>query len=175
MHAFVDESERRGSLLLCASAVDDEELAPMRRVMRSLPLPGGRRIHASKERPQRLRRICKIITDTRVRVHIYVSQARPTTVARSRCLDALTRDMVALDVSRLVIEKVDGLVHTDANIIKSARQASGAVDRLRYDHVRPFEEPLLWISDCVAWAFGRDAAWRQLVEPLIEKVVHLDP
>lgn len=175
MHVFVDESERRGTYFLCASAVDPAEVAYTRRLMQSLVMPGERRIHAVKERPHRLKMICGRIRGTGVHVHIYVSKAPSSTTARTRCLDAMTIDMTAQGASRLVVEMMDGFVHTDVNVINSARKRSGAVDRLRYDHVRAFEEPLLWISDCVAWAFGRDTTWRKLVEPLIDKVVDVDP
>ncbi len=120
--------------------------------------------------------ICSQIPETGVRVHIYTSKAKPFTVARSRCLDAMIIDRARQGTKRLVMERVDdGLIHADRIVINNARRRSGMSDQLRYDHVPAFQEPLLWISDCVAWAFGRDRAWRELVEPVIDKVVHVDP
>jgi hypothetical protein len=38
-------------------------------------------------------------------------------------------------------------------------------------HVNPNHEPLLWLPDIIAWAYGRGGEWKKSVEPLIEKVV----
>jgi hypothetical protein len=37
----------------------------------------------------------------------------------------------------------------------------------------PDEEPLLWVSDAVAWAMGAGGDWRRRVEPMIDEVVRL--
>ena len=40
-------------------------------------------------------------------------------------------------------------------------------------HLSPYEEPLLWVSDAVAWAVGAGGDWRRRVEPMIDEVVRL--
>jgi hypothetical protein len=32
-----------------------------------------------------------------------------------------------------------------------------------YEHLRPFEEPLLWIPDAIAWAWGAGGDWRRRI------------
>ncbi|WP_410622993.1 hypothetical protein [Amycolatopsis sp. cmx-8-4] len=38
---------------------------------------------------------------------------------------------------------------------------------LTYEHVDSTAEPLLWISDAVAWCFGAGGDWRRRASPLI--------
>ena len=42
--------------------------------------------------------------------------------------------------------------------------------RLRYDHLRSYEECLLWIPDAIAWCWGRGGMWRTRVKKLITTV-----
>ena len=44
---------------------------------------------------------------------------------------------------------------------------------LEYRHLSPYEEPLLWVSDAVAWAIRTGGDWRRRVEPMIDEVVRL--
>lgn len=38
---------------------------------------------------------------------------------------------------------------------------------LTYEHMRPHEEPILWVSDAVAWAYGAGGDWRRRVTPAV--------
>jgi hypothetical protein len=60
-HVFVDESKRRGYLLV-ASVVVPGDLDSVRRVLRGLVLPGQRRLHMKDENDQRRRSIASAIT-----------------------------------------------------------------------------------------------------------------
>ncbi len=50
VHAFVDESARTGSYLLCATIVEPAHLTTARRALMSLLLRGGREVHFKKEK-----------------------------------------------------------------------------------------------------------------------------
>ncbi len=49
VHVFVDESARQGKYLLCAAFVEPAQLAPSRRGLAGLLLPGARELHFKKE------------------------------------------------------------------------------------------------------------------------------
>lgn len=57
-HVFVDETKRRGYLLVAAVVVPADP-DPVRKAMRALVLPGQRRLHMKDENDQRRRSIAK--------------------------------------------------------------------------------------------------------------------
>lgn len=63
-HVFVDETKRRGYLLV-ASVVVPGDLDPIRRTLRGLVLPGQRRLHMKDESESRKRSIATAIAQHR--------------------------------------------------------------------------------------------------------------
>ena len=63
----------------------------------------------------------------------------------------------------------------DRRTIRAALLDAGAIDRLDYGHMRPSEEPLLWVADAVAWAYGVGQTWRRRVGGIVEVVRRVDP
>jgi hypothetical protein len=45
---------------------------------------------------------------------------------------------------------------------------------LLYEHLKPHEEPLLWVPDAVAWCYGNGGDWRRRVAPLVARSVDTD-
>jgi len=45
---------------------------------------------------------------------------------------------------------------------------------LAYEHIHSSSEPILWISDAVAWSYGAGPDWRRRLDPIIDRVVRLD-
>jgi hypothetical protein len=43
-----------------------------------------------------------------------------------------------------------------------------------YEHVDSTSEPLMWISDVVAWCYGAGGHWRKRVDPILTKTIDLD-
>lgn len=84
-------------------------------------------------------------------------------------MDAVVRDLAAVGGTRLVIERDESLVQADRAALFQSVRAHG-VPELRYEHPRAHEEPMLWVSDAVAWCYGKGGAWRARVEPLVEGV-----
>ena len=62
--------------------------------------------------------------------------------------------------------------HRDVLVLDAALRKHGS-QTLEYRHLSPYEEPLLWVSDAVAWAMGAGGDWRRRVEPMIDEVVRL--
>jgi hypothetical protein len=73
-----------------------------------------------------------------------------------------------------VIESRETMDHLDDMVIKAALRRSGT-GLFAFRHAGAHEEPLLWLPDAIAWAVGRGGDWRRRAEPLLEKVVELEP
>ncbi|GGM81884.1 hypothetical protein GCM10012275_60600 [Longimycelium tulufanense] len=169
MHVFVDESERRGYLLV-AAVVAPPELHGTRTLLRGLLLPGERRVHFKSERDSRRRLILARLVEAGVRTRLYAAGGAGEPV-RAVLLRHLVTDAIALGAQRLVIDARDpaGNARDRSVIAKTKARAAGLV----YEHMPASGEPLTWIADAVAWSYGAGGDWRRRVEPLVETVTDL--
>jgi hypothetical protein len=166
-HAFVDESERPGRYLMCAVLIGPKHLADVRRTLIGLCLRGQRRLHLVDERDSRRRLILDRVARLPVQAFVYARPGKPTD-ARATCLRAMTADLVAAGVRRLVIEPVDGFVHRDRGWIIDELREQGRSIELTYEHVEAHLEPNLWAADAIAWAYGAGGDWRRRIDRLLE-------
>lgn len=173
-HVFVDESQRNGRYLLCAALVAPAALGDGRNLMRSLCQPRQRRLHFKTESDPRRRAILSQLARSEAHVRIYVSTGDEIT-ARAECLTQLTSDLIGFDARRLVIESRQGRDQADRHVIFATLEAHDHAGSPTYEHMLPHEEPLLWIPDAVAWAYGAGGDWRRRVDPMISKVVDMVP
>jgi hypothetical protein len=170
MQVYVDESERREYYL--GVTIVRGPVQPLRAALRRLQRPGQRRIHFVKERDSRRRELLSAMTELDLTARIYCS---PRSVKESRevCLTALIADIAPAGASLLVLESRESMNHHDVRVLDAALRKHGS-QTLRYRHLSAYEEPLLWVSDAVAWAMGAGGDWRRRAAPLIEEIVRLD-
>ncbi|MFD2840633.1 hypothetical protein ACFSYH_08630 [Populibacterium corticicola] len=74
------------------------------------------------------------------------------------------------------------MIERDESIEKSDRQTlfrevrrHGLTDELNYVLETPYQEPLLWVADAIAWSYTKGGEWRQRVDPLIAGITILSP
>ncbi|MFC7382087.1 hypothetical protein [Sphaerisporangium rhizosphaerae] len=106
-----------------------------------------------------------------VEAHIYRSEmgGRPQRGVRDDCLRRMVPDLVAMGVARLVIESCNQ-DRQDRQVVREMAGKAQAVDRFEYLHGRPAVEPLLWLPDIVAWAYGKGGDWRRRTGSIVQKV-----
>ncbi len=169
-HVFVDETKRRGYLLV-ASAVVPGELDATRRMLRGLVLPGQRRLHMKDESDSRKRSIATAIAVSRITATIYDAGRRHHTERerRAACLTALVVDAAARDDAMLVLEQDDTLVVSDRKLLYRATREAGCPD-LRYEHRRAAVEQLLALPDAIAWCWAKGGDWRRRIQPVVTHV-----
>ncbi|MYG94050.1 MAG: hypothetical protein F4138_03525 [Acidimicrobiia bacterium] len=137
-------------------------------------LSGQRRLHFATESNRCRKSILAGMVKLPVRVWVYMSGEKEP-LARKRSIDALLQDLDAVNGERLVIERRE--ISQDAKEktqIAEAKRLGLAPARLTYAHLGPNEEPLLWIADAVAWAYGAGGSWRQRTRELVEQVKEVD-
>lgn len=169
-YVYVDETKRSG-YVLAAVAVDDP--AGARQAVRSLILPGQRRLHMHNEQARRRRRIVSAVQAMPIRAVIYDAGRFHQTdrAARSACLAALIEDVAADGAdAELVIEQDDSLAASDRNELYRLVRQRGATGRLAYRHGRAYEDQLLALPDIVAWCWVRSTEWRRRIEPVVTRV-----
>jgi len=169
---FIDESERR-EYLLAAVVVDPRELKAARGVLRAMLLGGERRLHFSKERDTRRRELLSRFCEHGFRIHIYVTSTADHH-ARRRLLVKVAEDL-SPGLLRLVIESRGYRDRDDLGLLIDLQRSGVLSQHAAYEHVAPHEEPILWVADGVAWAWGAGGDWKRRVAPLVTRVQRIDP
>ncbi len=174
MQWFVDETKARG-YLIAATLVDVARLAEVRRTLR-LALPKGqRRIHMVDEADPLRRKFLGVLEEAALEARLYLASDVFDTDVRWRraCLRGLVSDAVEQGCTRLTLETDPT---QDARDRQTLIEATRELDRRRafaYDHVRAYDEPLLWASDAIAWAHARGGPWREMTIGIVSAVVHV--
>ncbi|MGH7870371.1 MAG: hypothetical protein ACREP9_22690 [Candidatus Dormibacteraceae bacterium] len=173
VHVFIDESER-GAYLVGAALILPQDLVSLRRTLRALVLPRERTIHFNNESPSRKKQLLARFTATgAIRGRIYTAQHPARSEARKACMTALLQDLAAGDCRRLVIESREGRDKQDRQVIVDQQRQRQGLREMAYDHMRPYEEPLLWIADGLAWGYGAGGDWRSRTASMIEQIVEI--
>lgn len=173
MHGFVDESER-GCYTLGVVLAPPGSLSSLRRLLRGMLAPKERRLHFNTERPARRR---KLLSDFAAmpptRTWLYQAKG-PTPEARHACMETMLDDLCTVKTRRLVLEAQEPRQEQRdrATIYQAVRNGLAPTD-LVYDHVRPWEDPMLWLIDGILWAHGAGSDWRRRVGPLVERVTEI--
>jgi hypothetical protein len=91
-----------------------------------------------------------------VSVQITVASTRGRSRRQSRDLNLnhMARTLAAKGVVRVTIESCDQDA-ADRQVIGDALATMGRLQQVEIIHTRPHDEPLLWIADAIAWAYGR--------------------
>lgn len=163
VHAFLDESQRRNRYLLCAALCTSSDLTTARKSLTGLRKPGQRRIHFATESDRRRRRILTELSGLRLAVTMYMTDHPDQRRARAAVIQRLATDLDANQVRTLTIESRQGQDHADR---ASVYGALGPAPSFEYRHLTPYEEPLLWVPDAIAWAYGKSNDWRRLLDKL---------
>lgn len=173
-HVFVDETKRRDYLLVAGVAIPGD-LDLVRAQLRSLILPGQRRLHMNSENDSRRRAIASAISASPIRATVYDAGRRYKTERerRAACLQALVGDAARRGYGMLVLEQDDSLLSWDTQHLIEFTRTAGCRESLRYVHRRAASEQLLAIPDAIAWCWAKGGDWRRRVESAVIDVQHV--
>ena len=175
--AFVDESMRQaagdqGAYLLVAVVVETARIDEIRQILRSLLYQRQERLHWRDEEPVRRTKIAEVIGGLDLAATVVIGTPLMKSKlerARRKCLEALLPTLEAGGVTRVVMEaRTPSLVEADRRMLAAVRGKRLITKGLWVETARPKEEPMLWLPDSVAGAFGaaRDRAkpeWLALI------------
>ncbi|MCU1452656.1 MAG: hypothetical protein JWN46_802 [Acidimicrobiales bacterium] len=172
LYAYVDESERRGRYLMCSVIIDPSQAGALRRAVKSLLLPGQRRLHFKKEAPRRRRELATALNDLDLDVSVFVCRSangRSESDMRRLCLQAIVDDLQRRGPATLILESRHQQDDDDHPAIAAARRVSPS---LTYEHVDGRQEPLLSLPDSYAWLVGAGIEAQRLASRGI-RVLHM--
>lgn len=170
---YVDESKSNGYTMVAALVVAGE-VANLRRNMRSLVLPRQRRIHFTKEQPQRKRLILSRLRAFGAQAHVFHCATKDQVRGRDACLTGIVALAATHSLTTIVIERDASIEKTDRQILFREISHHGVADMLSHTHEMPHREPLLWVADAIAWSFTKGGEWKQRVAPLIADITRFE-
>jgi hypothetical protein len=170
-HAFVDESKAKG-YYIAAAVISPSDVAAARSTISGLRHKGSGSVHFKSEKDSMRQSFLKGVVPTGAQTFIYVVKDKPDKIARPACLRALVDDLCAAEASRLILDQDDSLAAADRKII-AAQLRSNQSAGIEYGHRKRQEEPLLWVSDAVAWCYQKGGPWIDYAAPLVAGVRRL--
>jgi len=170
-HIFIDETKRRGYLMV-ASIHAATDVLPMRTVVRNLLLPKQRYLHMKDERDGRRRTIAEAFVEAQVRAVVYRAGAphRTDLQRRAACLRAIVEDNSSAADVRLILHQDDTLLSFDNQRLIEYTREFDCRHTLHYGHRRADAELLLGIPDTIAWCCAKGGEWQRLVQPVLIRV-----
>ncbi|MFI5627543.1 hypothetical protein ACIA03_29070 [Nocardioides sp. NPDC051685] len=163
-HVFVDETKTK-DYVVAASTLLPNNVGAARKALRGQLLPGQDRIHFAKEGNRYRHRVLGTMCELDVQVTLYIAATRDERAGRAACLNAVLDDVIKDRAASLVVERDESLMKSDLELI--SRRLYPVNDKPTYRLEAPRAEPLLWISDAVAWCFQRGGEWTKACQPLI--------
>lgn len=164
-HWFIDETNA-STFVVVAAAVPPDDVAALRRAMRSLLRPGQRCLHFTKESDPVRRSALDLITSSPVGVRVYRADRKASMpAAREACLRAVARDALVHRPQRIVIECDESVQASDERWLREELGPRHSRDT-EFHHLAKHEEPLLWVADAIAWCIQRGQPWTSLVADL---------
>lgn len=166
---YADESIR-AQFIMTLVLVPAAARGDVEREVRSLMLPGQRRLHMNSERPARKRLILSATSRLSVDASIFIAQ-RPVETARSACLHAIATHAVEVGVAELILDRSEE--KQDARDRAALRQVL-AKEPMTYRHAASHEHAGLQLADVFGWGYGAGGEWRRRVDPVVRQVVRLE-
>jgi hypothetical protein len=163
--AFVDESARGRAYYVCAAIIADGDVGSVRQSARRLCLPGQRRWHFAQERDSRRRQIIEMLVRSgQLQALIFHGKGSDTAI-RADSFARMVPPLREHAVTHLVIESRQGRDQADRQALLATLRAQ-RLD-LRYEHMPPHADPLLWAANAIAWCASAGGVWRERLAPLV--------
>jgi len=166
--AFVDEI-KVSDFKMVAVVMEATTMPSIRRELQGLRLRGQRRIHMRRESLQRKTTLLSKVSKFNFVVVVTSSSKKSEAEARQEALGNLIDELILLRVRHIEIERDESFEKFDNVLIANKLRLSHAGIVPTYRHLSPWEEPLLWLADIVAWGVENRA------EQLIRQVSSKNP
>lgn len=183
--AFVDESKRSNNelqlyILTAFIAIDDAtEIEEYRTSLRAHLPPEAEKFHWYGSVDAARTAVIDTVSQLEVLFCVVarnMSEGEGDERARKKCLERLAVELESFDVFEAQLEsRQSALDHRDRSHLERLRRNKAPGSLLRIGHTEGRSEPLLWVADVVAGAFGdyamyNERRWRDAIEPKLYAV-----
>jgi len=171
-HIYVDESERSNFYVLCAAEVPSQDTKKIRREMLNLRATLGKQVHMFALPIEAKRIAIDTILRQKISSQLLIStEPGRNSLARRRLLISRLCSLQVLDETLMLTFDASNSMPQDLKLL--ATELKRFEGSLPYRHLPSRQEPLLWIPDVIAWAYGRGGNWREHVLPAISEIIEV--
>jgi hypothetical protein len=163
---FVDESKNK-KYVVAATSVPPDRIQDCQKTLRGLLLPGQTRLHFTREGDRRRKVILAEMAKLDVWVGIWQVAGLREREARRICLTAVVEAAFQTQAESVIFERDESLERSDRRLVFELSQRFAETKPVPFRHSDPQEQPLLWVSDAVAWCYSRGGDWTRRVSPLV--------
>lgn len=163
VHAYVDESKRAGAYMMCAATIVAGDVATVRGQLNQIRPRGRSRIHMSSLGKNEIKPVISGVKKLPVYSYLYIAKTagRSDRDARDEALAHVVDALNTAGVRRVLIESCE----QDQDDRQVIHRQLGANSAMTYSHApASSNEPLLWLPDIHAWAYGRGGTIRNAVQ-----------
>jgi hypothetical protein len=170
----VDES-KRGPYLMCAFVTEPASRKAVVAELNRIRPPKASRLHMKNESDPTKRAILSALSGLGVTSTVYVSRVKPFYAARAAIIErGIWPRMLTEGIDRLILEPEVGQDERDRRQLYRLAAATGMTGQVSYAHLPPTSEPMLWVPDAIAWAYGSGGEWRRRTQSVVVDVVDVD-
>lgn len=169
---YVDESKVKGYTMVTTN-IDSRFKNATEKTLRAQLLPGQRRIHFTKESPARRRHFLSKLEKLDFQANVFHCATKNHAHGRHACLVALIDHAAKVGCTRISFEREASVEAADRRTLFSELKKHGLASSLAYSFEEPHREPLLWVSDAIAWCYTKGGDWRRRVTPLISGITEV--
>jgi hypothetical protein len=171
---FLDESKNR-KYVVAATFLPPRGIFDSEKFLRSLLLPGQRRLHFTREGERRRKILLTAMGKLDIQVAIWQVSGRPEGLARTMCITSIAQSALELNAESLVLETDESIEASDRRLLFELSSAADKGRQLAFQHSAPHHQPLLWVSDAIAWCYAKGGMWAERASPLVEDRVVVLP
>ena len=153
---------------MAATFLPPNRVSDTEKTLRGLLLPGQRRLHFTREGDRRRKNLLAAMRSLTVQVAIWQATGFPEMLARTKCVTPVIQGALKCDAESLVLERDESIEASDRRLIFEISQSEDTSKHLSFRHSVAHHEPLLWVSDAVAWSYARGGDWVRRASPLVE-------
>ncbi len=166
MQLYVDENKSK-DYFFAVTAVPTQRANSARKFLKKLKFPGQRSIHFVNEKPARRNQILDQLVLSDLQVHIIRAPGLRDIPARKACLQGTVALAESLGANKIVFELDETLLDFDSKILREEIHLRGLRTSLVFLHLPRDQEPLLWVSDAIAWSLARGAEFGRKAQRLV--------
>lgn len=103
-----------------------------------------------------------------MRAHVFATRVKPQYRGREQILrECVWPLLMKHGVERLVLDAEAGPSDRDRRVLSELTYDARNQDKFTYHHDATGSEPMLWVPDAIAWAYGKGGQWRRRAAELV--------
>ena len=164
---YIDEC-KEGRYIFAAIIVEEHAGPRLRKALRQ-HVESGRNIHFSKEKDSRKKQLLAEFESLGFRAVVFCVDGKQNFETRKGCIDQALKFASENSISKVTFETDESILKLEKLYVADYLRTNGLNETLGFDHRKKHEEPLLWVSDAIAWCVFRGGDWERRIAGILAR------